>query len=341
MKKAIRLQRQLLIFGIPLLIIGLMAIIAKSSIFKTNPDKLAIGITFDLLLIVPFIYYLLIRKTSIPKTTVVPFLILGVIICTVILPKENQYYLSLFKTWMLPIVELSVVTFVIYKVRKALRTYKLKKDTTSDFFTTLKHTCSDIFPKGIVMPIVTEIAVFYYGFIYWKKRELKVNEFSYHKNSGTLSLLVALIIIIAVETVVLHPLLSKWSVIAAWSFTFLSLYSGIQLFGFLKSMLKRPIVINTKALVLNYGIMNEVTINIEDIDSLELNTKDIVLNNDTRKLSILGELESHNCILHLKKQYTLIGLYGIQRHFKTIVFYVDEQNKFKKQILSILNQTQN
>ena len=56
-----------------MLIIGLMIFITKTSLFQMNPDNLAIGITFDLLLIVPFIYFLLIRKTNIPKTTVLPF----------------------------------------------------------------------------------------------------------------------------------------------------------------------------------------------------------------------------------------------------------------------------
>lgn len=146
-----------------------MVLIARSSIFTTNPSSLSTGITVDLLLIVPFVYFLLIRKTSIPKTTVVPFLIVGIIICSLILPAENQYYLNLFKIRVLPIVELSILSFVIYNVRKGIKHYKLNKGTSFDFFTTLKSTCYKILPKGVVIPVVTEITVFYHGFIYWKK----------------------------------------------------------------------------------------------------------------------------------------------------------------------------
>ena len=321
-----------------MLIIGLMIFISKTSLFKLNPDNLAIGITIDLLLTVPFIYFLLIRKTNIPKTTVVPFLILGVVLCSIILPSENQQYLNLFKTWILPIVELSVISYVIYNVRKGIKHYKLSKTESFDFFTTLKNTCYEILPKGVVIPVVTEIAVFYYGFLYWKKRELKENEYSYHKDSGTITLLIAIIFIVAIETIVLHILLVKWSNIAAWILTFLSIYSGFQIFGFLKSMFKRPISIENDRLYLRYGIMSETTIYIKDIDRVEISSKDIEINKETRKLSFLGELEGHNIIIRLKKENELIGLYGLKRKYKNLALYIDEKIEFKNRINNALQQ---
>ncbi len=338
MNRILYLQKNLIIFGIPLLIIGLMIIIANSSIFDEYPKSLSTGITFDLLLTVPIIYFMLIRKTSIPKTTVVPFLIIGMVVCSVILPTQNQYYLDLFKTWVFPVVELSIVSYVIYNVNKAIKRYKLNKKEKIDFFTALKNTCFEILPKGAVIPIVTEIAVFYYGFVYWKKRRLNENEFSYHKDSGTVSLFIAIIFIVAIETVVFHILLAKWSIIAAWILTFLSVYSGIQLLGFLKSMYKRPISIENNKLFLRYGIMNETTIDLTSINSIEISSKDIELNKETRKLSFLGELESHNLIIRLKEENTLIGLYGVKRKYKNLALHVDKKNEFKNQINNALQQ---
>ena len=336
MNKIINIQKNLLIFGIPLLIVGLIIVIAKTSLFQMNPENLAIGITFDLLLTVPFVYFLLIRKTNIPKITIVPFLIFVIVICSIILPSENQQYLNLFKVWILPVVELLVISYVIYNIRKGVKSYKQKKGLSFDFFTTLKNTCYEILPRNVVIPVVTEIAVFYYGFIYWKKRELKENEYSYHKDSGTITLLIAIIFIVAIETVVFHILLENWSSIAAWVLTSLSIYSGIQIFGFLKSMFKRPISIEDEKLFLRYGIMNEATIDLKDIDSVEASSKDLELNKETRKLSFLGELESHNIIIRLKKENTLVGLYGIKRKFKNLAFYVDDKIEFKNRINNAL-----
>lgn len=232
--------------------------------------------------------------------------------------------------------ELSILSFVIYSVRKGIKRYKLNKTESFDFFTTLKNTCYEILPKGIVIPVVTEIAVFYYGFLYWKKRELKENEFSYHKDSGTITLLIAIIFIVAIETVVFHILLAKWNSIAAWILTFLSIYSGIQIFGFLKSMLKRPISIATDQLYLRYGIMTETAIDLKDIDTIEISSKDIETNKETRKLSFLGELEGHNIIIRLKKENELIGLYGIKRKYRNLALYVDDKIEFKNRINSTL-----
>ncbi|WP_350286138.1 hypothetical protein [uncultured Croceitalea sp.] len=332
------LRKILIVFGLPLLLILLVVLLTKSSLFSQHQHQLSIGITFDLLLTVPFVYFLLIRKTTVPKTTVIPFLILGVVICSAILPPENQYYLSLFKTWGVPLIELSILSLVSYHIVRAIKRYRSNSNGSFDFFTTLKHTCREILPRPAVIPVVTEIAVFYYGFFYWRKRKLRTNEFSYHKDSGTITLLVAIIFIVAIETVVFHNILQKWSTIVAWILTCLSIYSGIQIFGFLKSMLKRPIAIANGQLFLRYGIMTETTIDLKDIVAIEISSKAINSDMATRKLSFLGELEGHNLIIHLKKDYELIGLYGIRKTYRNLALFVDDKMTFKKHIEHLLHE---
>jgi hypothetical protein len=238
----------------------------------------------------------------------------------------------------LPIVELSILYFVIFNVRKGIKRYKLNNTESFDFFTTLKSTCYEILPKGAVIPIVTEIAVFYYGFVYWKRRKLKDNEFAYHKDSGTVTLLIAVIFIVAIETITLHILLAKWNTTVAWILTFLSIYFCFQIFGFLKSLFKRPISIENNKLYLRYGIMNETTIDLSNIDSIEISSKDLELNTETRKLSFLGELESHNIVIRLKEENTLIGLYGIKRKYKNLMVHVDNKIEFKERINNAIKQ---
>ncbi|GGZ69966.1 hypothetical protein [Algibacter mikhailovii] len=338
MDRTLSLSKKGVIIGMPLLILGMMVCLVNTSFFSEQTSKLSVGITFDLLLTMPLVYFLLIRKTSIPKTTIVPVIILGMVVGSIILPVQNQYYLNLFKTWIFPVIELSIISFVIYKVHKAIKHFKRYSIESVDFFETMKITCYEILPQKMVAPVVMEIAVFYYGFIDWKKRKLEENEFTYHKNSGTITLLVAIILIVAIETVVLHILLLKWSALAAWILTGLSIYSGIQLFGFLRSMYKRPISIKKDKLFLRYGIMNETTIDLNHIDRIEVSSKDLDWNKESRKLSFLGELESHNYIIYLKKEYTLIGLYGVKRSYKNLAFYVDNTMAFKKKIDEAMNQ---
>lgn len=329
----------LVTFGLPLTLIAVMVLITRSKVFEAHPDALSVGVTIDLLFTIPFVYFLLIKKKNIPKTTVVSFFVLGVLISSFIIPQEQQFTLNWAKTWIFPIVELSVASYVFYKVRKTILRYKANAQLKPDFFTALKETCIEILPRKAATLVAMELAVFYYGFIAWKKRTIEKNEFTYHKNSGTIALLLALILIIGVETYTIHILLLKWNVIAAWIASGLSIYSGIQIFGFLKSIAKRPIVIDDNILHLRYGILSETSIEINSIETIEITSKDIEFDTKTRKLSPLGELEGHNMVITLKNEQTLIGLYGIEKTYKRIAFFIDTKEEFKTTLEDKINAT--
>ncbi|WP_299118015.1 hypothetical protein [uncultured Winogradskyella sp.] len=326
------LQRKVSILGFVALSFLSIYLVSTSTFFISEPNHLSRAITIDVLLTIPIIYFLLIRKTSIPKISVLPVTIAGVVLASFILPEEQQNILSLFKTWALPIIELFIASFIIYNVVKAIKSFKSKRVEDSDFYTVLKHTCYDILPKGAVIPFVTEISVFYYGFIYWKKRTLQPNEFTYHKESGSLTLLITFLFLIAIETLVFHLLLASWNTTVAWILTGLSIYTCIQIFGFVKSILKRPIILTKQTLLLRYGIMKETEIKLVDIDSIEISSKDIETNKDLQRLSLLGGLESHNTIIHLNKTNTISSLYGIKKGYKSIALSVDEVKRFKTEI---------
>lgn len=338
MKNTFQINSPWISLGTPFLIILTLVFLSKSTFLVANPSVGSFAITFDLLITAPLVYYLLIRKSKIPVTTVLPILIVGLIVGTYILPIENQYYLNLFKTWGLPAIELLVLSFIIIKVRRSIKTHKQKKQENTDFYDILKETCSDLIPQKLVPIFATEIAVIYYGFINWKKISPKPNEFTYHKNSGTTSLIAAIIFILLIETFVLHILITRWSNVAAWVLSALSMYTVIQLFGYLKSLSQRPIIIRSNHLIIRYGILAETEISLQDIDFIELSTSDLKLDNLTKKLSTFGELESHNVILKLKKEYSLLGLYGIRKKFTNLALYLDKKEEFKSKIESILQQ---
>ena len=331
MNRTFKLNNNLVIFGLPISLLAILILIMKSTWLTTN-DPLNLAITVDLLLTVPLVYFLLIRKTEIPKTTVLPVVIIGLLLGSYFLPTESQSYLTLFKAWVLPVIEISVLSFVFVKVHRAIKKYKEQKGTTLDFFTALKNTCEEILPKKLVMPFATEIAVIYYGFISWKTKEIEENEFTYHKRSGTPALFNAFMLVIGIETVAFHLLLARWNIVAAWILTALSVYTAIQVLGFAKSLSRRPIAINQDSVMLKYGILNEVEIPFSDITHIELSRKSLDKDVLTKSLSPLGALERHNVIIHLKKEHELIGLYGMKKKFKVIGLHLDEPNYFKNKI---------
>lgn len=319
---------------IPVLLIVLIAsvvLIAKSALLQQHPDKLSFAVTIDLVLTIPLLYLLLIRKKKIPNTTTVPLFILGIVIAGIVVPEGYQSLLDSIKHWVLPIVEVTVLGYVIYKVQGVIKRYRrLGKDV--DFVSALRATLSNAVHSKIRTILITEIAVIYYV-LNAKKKILKSNEFSYHKKSGTGILLGAFIFLILVETVAVHVFLQLWSDVAAWILTGLSLYTILQITGIMRSLSKRPIMLENGVLKLRYGILSETDIPLQDIERVELSGRNIDKEEGVIKLSPLKDFEKHNIIIYLKSTNIITGLYGSKKSYEAIALHIDEPKLFEAVIV--------
>ncbi len=306
--------------------------IAFSSLIVEYPE-LATGITYDLTLTTSLLYLFLIWKTKIPKTTVVPFFVVGIIIASYILPADQQFHLGLIKTWVLPFVEISVLSFVGFSVYKTVKTFRKMKNQDSDVLTVLQKTSDKMFGIPLLAnAIAFEIAVFYYGLIRWKKFAQSSNTFSYHKNSGKTALFLVIIFIIAIETVVLHILVAQWNVIIAWILTASSAYVLIQIFGHFKAIFQRPIEVIGDKLLVRYGLFGGAEIDLGNIKTVT--SAAIKPNNMTgvKQVSLLADLEQFNTKIELNESASFSGFYGIKDEFKTLLLFVDEPEKFRELI---------
>lgn len=331
MVNVINLRQLLLLF--PFAIILGCIYIANSSIFMENPGQLSWAITFDLLVSVPVIYFLIIRKRNIPNTTVVPVFILGIVVASIILPAEHQFYLSKVKTWFLPFLEIGIVSYIIYSVVKAFKRFRQNTTGTLDFFTVAKTAAADILPKGISTAFATELSMFYYGFIHWKSPVLKENQFSYHKTTSTRMVLGVFVFLIIIEAFAVHLLLQNYSSVAAWILTILSIYGMLQIFGILRSLSKRPMEIVSNELKLKYSIMAETQIPFDNIESVESQTKE---SDDLNYLSPFKDMEGHNVVITLKEPGEIVGFYGIKKGYEKIGLYLDEPKKFVEKLNELM-----
>ena len=330
MKNTILTTSHLMVFGIPLTIILGLVLLAGSSTFEQSPEQLSIGITLDLIITVPVIYFLLIRKKEIPKSTVVAVFIAGMLIAGFILPVGHQGILTSIKTFVLPIVELCILAVAIFKVRKVVKRYKAEKDETMDFYSALYKVTTEIFSEKLGALLASEIAVIYYSLLVWKSKTLQENEYSYHKKSGIILILYTLIALTLIETLVFHIIILQWNVTIAWLLTILSLYTCLQIIALIRSMSRSPIVINQEEneLILSYGFINKTTISLDHIERIELRSRSLPGDEKLVKLSPLGLLDGHNIILHLKSENEMRGFFGIKKKFNAIAIYVDKKEKF-------------
>ncbi|MFK7934317.1 MAG: hypothetical protein AB8G22_12465 [Saprospiraceae bacterium] len=333
--KQLLLNSRLLIFGTPLLLILFCVGLVNSPYFAQYPQDLATGITLDLVVTLPIVWFLLIRKTDIPKITVASSFILGLVIASYILPAEQQTLLALIKKVAFPLVETGVLLFVFYTFRKTWKAFKTEKNVRPEFYTALTTATQQVLPGRVGILLATEIAVVYYGIIAWRKHLLAANEYHYHKKSGIILVLYVFIGLLAGETFAMHILVEKWSPTVAWVLTGLSVYSAFQIIALTRSMSRRPIIMDKEndTLYLRYGFFSEATIKISDIERVEMTARSLPADQGLVELTPLGMLDSHNLVLHLKSDdNTLNSLYGRKSTFRGIAIYVDEKQRFVEEL---------
>jgi membrane protein YdbS with pleckstrin-like domain len=323
----INLQDSFIIFGVPVLLFSALIIFVKSSIFI---PEIALFVTLDFLVVIPLIYYLLIRKKEVSKKSILIIILLGLFIASFILPKENQQFLSTLKLYVLPFVEVFLFVFLILKTRKIIKNLKDLKDNSLDFYEIIREICSDILPSGISTIFAAEISVIYYGLFSWKKRKLKENEFSYHKEGTVVSLILGFLLIVLVEVFVTHSMIKMGNKSSTIILTILSIYTLLQVISVLKSLAKRPVFIDVKKqqLKLKFGILSNAIIPLKNIKSIEISTKELSEKSSIKYFSPFGSAAGHNIIINLQEELRFESFYGFKKKATSLAVFIDDKNTF-------------
>ena len=307
--------------------------LALSPLLLQHP-KLATGITLDLTISIPIVYLWIIRNKGTSNFSVVPVFIACLLFAYFLLPATHHQTVHWVKGWILPLIEMVVLSLILFKIRQSWIFYKREKTKRLDFLTILRESTNQAFGKSKFAKVLsTELAVFYYVF-YWGKipKADTAHSFSYHRKSGQAEVLGAVLFILIIETIPTHILLSLWNETIAWIASISSLYLVMQVVGHLRASRIRLIQLNANQLLLHHGLTGDTEINYSNIEKIELNKRTPKKEKFTLKLGLLPELESHNIIIYLKQPQILDGLYGVQKEYKKLLFFVDNREDFLKQI---------
>lgn len=335
MPNTLNIRKDYIAFAIPILMILSLVILIKSSFFVS---KLTPFVLIDLLLTIPLVYFLLIRKREISNTSVFSVAAIGLLIASLTLPKEEQLLVNQIRMIALPIVEVLLIGYVIVKLRKALQNIKTLRAQALDFFDLLEQVCNEILPKKIGHLLAVEISVLYYGLWNWRRRKLRQNEFTYHKEGTANSVMLGFLLVILVEIFVTHSMIQHGNDKGALILGVLSAYTALQIIAMMKSLAKRPIFIDTdkRELVLKFGILAKAIIPFEAIESVEIHTKDLPEDKSITYLSPLGSATGHNMVLRVKEEAQLNSIYGFMKRYTALAFFVDEKQEFKNTLSNLI-----
>ena len=191
-------------------------------------------------------------------------------------------------------------------------------------------TIQNSFNSKISEILKMEFNVIYHLFVGKRKSNYRNNEFGYTGIKGTVEMVYAFIFIIAIETIVAHILISKFSLILAIVCSYSSFYLVILFISILNSRTHFPITVEDELLRLQYGYINSSNIKYCDIHNVELTTKSN--NSELMKLSAFKGVEKHNVIIHFLTSQMITKVFGIQKEYNSIGLYVDEPEEFLDQI---------
>ncbi|PCJ98052.1 MAG: hypothetical protein COA50_03760 [Flavobacteriaceae bacterium] len=327
-----------LTYGLPILVMLSAIGIGLSPLLQKYPE-LIIGITYDLTLTAPLLFLVLAVKSNVPKIRAIPIFILGTIIASYILPINDQHHLILIRTYALPIVEVTAFVIVVLNMLKVIK--KFKSIDNNDFYFVAKKSGEELFGKSKFGAFMTsEITMFYYAVFSWKRRKAKANEFTNYKESGSIALSGGIIMVVLIETFVIHTLLIEWSVITAWIFTISSLYTALLIFAHIKALLKRPSILTEHQLVLKNGLLADIFINLSEIEKIEYCNKEL----HHEKLRV-GNLElpkestDHTIALYFNSPQTIEKMYGFTEECDILLLQIDNRHRFLEEVKEAINKS--
>ncbi|HYG50987.1 MAG TPA: hypothetical protein VD905_08785, partial [Flavobacteriales bacterium] len=172
-----------------------------------------------------------------------------------------------------------------------------------------------------------EFSIFYYLFA--RKKQVPANAFTYHQKSG--KIMTGLFIgIISTETVAVHFLVAKWSVLTAWLLTISSAYVALALVAHYRASARLPILVtNTGMRIQNGLISSTVEIPFKAIKQIHQTTTSGILNHKkVLYVNSMNQLGNHNLVIELTGEFECVGLYGRKTAFNTLALELDDRNLF-------------
>ncbi len=300
-------------------------LISNSTLIVEN-QFIAPAITFDMIVSIPLIYVLLIRKTLIPNATIAPVFLLSLGLAWYFLPTDNRSLLEITIAYILPLLEIFLLIFVALKFYRVRRKFESDLEINGDFYERFRDILKAELPQAIACAVAFEISAAYYAFCKWVNKS-KNNTFSYHR-TGTLSIGIVLLFLLAVEMVIAHTIIGLWNNTAAWIVTAVGLYFGFQLFAHFKAVMFRPIEIVDDDLFFRCGIIGDVSIKIGEITNCSLADSTPEPASDSIVITPLGAFTKANVSIDLGNRYFLNGIYGMRRPFSSIFIHIDDPDLF-------------
>ncbi|MDQ3281437.1 MAG: hypothetical protein M3Q69_08495, partial [Acidobacteriota bacterium] len=291
-------------------------LIARSQLFARNPDIAAWGITFDLTISIPLLYWLMVvRAGKARPLTIAPVFMLGTIAAALLVPRPQQQFLHQLKLVVGPAAEVALIAAVIGRVRRMRR----EQVASGDAHARINAATSALFGEGrVAEAVAAEIAMFHYALFSWRKQPAPVegHAFTVHQRSGWGTILACILVLIVSESIGMHLLIAQASPGGAWLWTAFDVWAIIWLFGDYHALRLRRSSIDDEAFHLRYGMRWSVSVPLASIVSVEaITNEEQWKRRDILKVAIL---EEPRWLIAFEQPVIARGLAGFRKEIRGI-----------------------
>jgi hypothetical protein len=310
-------------YAAALLVIGTCATLVHTSVFARNPDVAAWGVTFDLTITLPLLYwFFVVRPGHARALTIAPVFLVGSAIATFVVPRGEQQFLHELGMFAGSAVELLLITALVRRVA-ALRRDNFATDDPYARIATAAHAIAGGGRVGDV--IASETAMFYYALFCWRKQPRATSQtLTFHQRSGWGTIVACILMMIVFEGIGMHFLLGRWSTKAAWDWTALDLWAIVWFLGDYHALRLRHSTLDDGALTLRYGLRWSIAIPLDEIASVEA----IQNEREWKRRGVLkvAMLEEPRWLVTLKTPRVANGLAGIRRTVDALALLPDDDD---------------
>lgn len=307
-------------------IVGVCFAIVRSQHFLAHPDVAAWGITFDLTITMPVVYWLIVvRGGRARPLTIAPLFLAGAAIAAMLLPRSEQSFLHQLRIVAAP---LDILTLVL--VGRKLLQLRRGAAAEGDTVERIGRAAQALFGDGAVAAAVSvEISILWYALFCWRKNmdvpRGKV-AVTVHQRAGWDSVVACILVLIVAESIGLHLLLQLWSVKAAWTATALDLYAILWLIGDYHALRLRPTLLGNDSIEVRYGFRWTATIDRSNIAAVErVRGEEQWKRRGTLRLAMLDDPQF---VITLRTPVIAAGIAGLRRTIDAIAIRPDDAASF-------------
>jgi hypothetical protein len=293
----------------------------------------AFGVTFDLCVTIPVLYYLLVVRHGAHPATLIPVFGGGMVLARLLVPRGHQEFLHSLAP-LASVLELVLLAVVFTRARRVSRA--LRTADAADPVEKIRLACEGIFGPGRMSGFLSaEIAILWFALFSWRRRTAPAQTrrprpaegVTFYRASGWPTVLGVLFLLIAGEGFGAHMLLSKWSVRAAWTFTALDVYSVLWLLGDFQALRLRPATFDGEVLRLRLGMRWSARIDAPNILSVtRLSPGDFPKTRDTLRFSMLDE---PRYAITFREPVPFRGIAGLERKVRAVGVLPDDAAAFE------------